>query len=143
MTDPINDRIKHQLEIELQRVIDQRNSLYEQLTQYSGIRSQTKMLLISIYKKILKEADKLEYVKSARRAIPYKYSKTEKTPINKIEKNIAAYDLRAFRQNRVLGGKLRRSTAAFMILSTKLMAITLKKAVHMSIARRKPAKNEI
>lgn len=94
------------LQSELASVTAQRNNLFGQLEQFATFRSQLRMVIIGLYRKLLFHLDRLNQPVRPKRVIQLPaYDKRIKP--EQLAKIAMDYDCRALRESRILSGKAR------------------------------------
>lgn len=98
----------NQTQLELSQAIHQRNKLFLQLQNYESLKSQSKMLLVSIRKKYRRQIDKLKDPAKLKRTIHMPDLSKYETHSEIFDNKIKAYDKKSLRETRVLNGRIRR-----------------------------------
>ncbi len=94
------------LESELAQTLAQRNHLFAQLEQYSNFRSQLRMLSVSLYRKLLREIERLNKPSKPKHTL--KLSEPVASTKEELSSIALQYDKKALRESRILHGKIRR-----------------------------------
>lgn len=127
------ERELDQTQQELMQAINQRNVMFTQLTQYSHLRSQAKMLIINIRKAYRSRLDRFNGPVKLKHVIKLKTSWRELSP-QEGSRLAYEYDKKALRETRIINGRMRRMLYKLLdgidrlaILIAKLMFRILRK----------------